>query len=618
MRILALVTARGGSKGLPGKNLARIAGRPLVAWSHRAIDGLRRDLAADASTRHIELLCRLSTDDPAIAEAWPESDRPSTDDLRPAHLATDSATSLEVVDAELRRATELGTPCDAVLLVQPTSPLLTAEDLRRMLDRMIGEGHGGAESVAAIAELDHPMHWNMILDHEGRLLPAAGTDDAQRTAPRQSHTQAFRPVGCYLCSARFLSEHASFWMPGITHGVEIPRRRAIDIDDATDLAVARALAADPQQHRAITIGNGAGARTIGDGHPCFVIAEAGVNHNGDPDLAHELVDAAADAGADAVKFQTFRASEIVTSSGGLAAYQRTNLGIASDAQASQADMLRALELAGDALGELKAHAEERGLVFLSSPFDIESAHLLHELGVAAFKIGSGELTNHPFLARLAELGTPILLSTGMATLREAEDAHAVLRAHARGHALRTLWFHCVSAYPAPVSASNLRAMESLRTALGAPVGMSDHSMGDAVAIAAVARGAASIEKHITLSRAMEGPDHAASLEPEQFADMVQRIRLVESALGDGIKQPAACEFDTISAARRSLVAAADLPRGHRIRAHDLIAKRPGDGICPSRAADLIGRTLATGLVRDQQIAEADLSTTDIGDDRSVA
>jgi N,N'-diacetyllegionaminate synthase len=233
---------------------------------------------------------------------------------------------------------------------------------------------------------------------------------------------------------------------------------------------------------------------------------------------------------------------------------------------------------------LKAHAEDRGLVFLSSPFDIASARLLADLGVCALKLGSGELTNHPFLADLATLGLPA------AALDRHGDARRVrgrrvdhLRAHGGG-TLRTLWFHCVSAYPAPASATNLRAMDSLRSALCAPVGMSDHSMGDAVAIAAAARGAAAIEKHLTLSRAMEGPDHAASLEPEQFAEMVRKIRLVESALGDGVKSPAACEIDTIRAARRSLVAAADLPAGHTIRAHDLVAKRPGDGICPTRVS----------------------------------
>ncbi len=279
-------------------------------------------------------------------------------------------------------------------------------------------------------------------------------------------------------------------------------------------------------------------------------------------------------------------------------------------------MLRALELAEPALASLKAHAERRGLVFFSSPFDLESAELLRGLGVGALKLGSGELTNHPLLASLAALGLPLLISTGMATLDECEDAARVVRAHSDpARPTPLLWFHCVSAYPAPSAASNLRAMDSLRAALGAPVGMSDHSMGDAVALAAVARGAVAIEKHLTLSRAMEGPDHAASLEPDQFAEMIRRIRLVEAALGDGVKQPSSCELDTMHAARRSLVAARDLPAGHTIGSDDLVAKRPGNGISPSELNAMIGRVLTRPIGADELLTLAHLEP---GVDRSVA
>lgn len=596
MRILGLVTARGGSKGLPGKNLAPIAGRPLTAWSHRLLAELRRS----RTDPRLEILLRLSTDDPRIAATWPDEDRP--DDLRPAHLATDSASSLDVALYELDRMADRGTPCDAVLLLQPTSPLLTANDLARLL-----QGFRRSDgSAALVAELDHPLAWSLRLDDTGTLHTVGEWNADQR----QAHKLVHRPVGCYCCSASHLRTNRAFLSPGQTLGVTIPRSRAIDIDDRSDLATARAIR-DEQTHTPRVTLNDAqlGARTIGPGEPCFVIAEAGVNHNGDPDLARSLIDAAADAGADAVKFQTFRASELATASAGMARYQRTNLDIESAEGASQTDMLSALQLADSEIGQLKAHAENRGIMFLSSPFDIESAKLLADLGVCGLKLGSGELTNHPFLAELATLGLPLLLSTGMATLDECEDAAGVLRAHAPGR-LETLWFHCVSAYPAPASATNLRAMDSLRSALCAPIGMSDHSMGDAVAIAAVARGAVAIEKHLTLSRAMQGPDHAASLEPDQFAEMIRRIRLVESALGDGVKQPSLCEADTIRAARRSLVASVDLPAGHTIRAHDLVAKRPGDGLRPARLADLIGRTLTKPLRHDQQITEADLNETD--------
>lgn len=619
MRILGLVTARGGSKGLPDKNLARIAGRPLAAWSHRALAGLRRGLRGTDT----ELVLRLSTDSPAIAAAWPAADRPdpSKGDLRPDHLATDTATSLDVVLYELDRMARTGTPCDGVLLLQPTSPLLNTHDLLRLLGAFRASPDRANASAALIAELDHPLAWSLTLASRGDgarvITPATDFDPSQR----QAHDAVYRPVGCYCCSADFLRTKRAFCVPGITAGVPIPTDRAIDIDTKPDLETARAMIVSKAESASITLETHTGARTVGPGHPCFVIAEAGVNHNGEPDLARALIDAAADAGADAVKFQSFRANELVTDAAAMASYQRTNLNIDADAPSTQADMLRALELADTELARLKAHAESRGLVFLSSPFDTQSARVLADLGVCALKLGSGELTNHPFLADLATLGLPLLLSTGMATLDECEAAADHLRAHAERlgqPAPETLWFHCVSAYPAPADATNLRAMDTLRTALCAPVGMSDHSMGDAVAIAAVARGAVSIEKHLTLDRTMAGPDHAASLEPEQFGEMVRRIRTVESALGDGVKSPAACEADTIIAARRSLVAARDLPAGHTVGPDDLVAKRPGDGISPARYADLIGRTLANPLQRDRHIAESDLTLGNGADGRSVA
>lgn len=334
--------------------------------------------------------------------------------------------------------------------------------------------------------------------------------------------------------------------------------------------------------------------------PVFVIAEAGVNHNGDPALALELVRAAAAAGADAVKFQTFRAADLVTATARKAAYQAANTGTDS----GQREMLQKLELPDADLRRLKDEAERLGLVFLSSPFDDESADLLAGLGVEGFKVGSGELTNLPFLARLARFGRPLIVSTGMANLDEVEDAAATVRAHGDPP---VAWLHCVSSYPAPVAVSDLRAMDSLRLAVGSPVGMSDHSDGWTVALAAVARGAQVIEKHLTLDRSMPGPDHAASLEPEAFARMVIQIREVEAALGDGVKAPTACELDTAAVARRSLVAARDLATGTVLAARDLAAKRPGTGIPPSALGLVVGRTLARPLAADELVTWEHLS-----------
>lgn len=330
-----------------------------------------------------------------------------------------------------------------------------------------------------------------------------------------------------------------------------------------------------------------GGRTVGDGRPTFVIAEAGVNHNGDPELALRLVDAAAEAGADAIKFQTFDPDELVTETAQRAAYQ------VADGSDPQREMLRRLTLPADDFRRLRTRAHERGLLFLSTPFDLSSLGVLVELGVSAIKVGSGDLTNLPFLRHVGAAGLPVILSTGMANLGEIEEGLAAL-----GDAPVVL-LHCVSAYPAAPDDCNLRAMATMRAAFGVPVGFSDHTQGAAVALAAAALGAAVVEKHLTLDRSLPGPDHAASLEPGEFAAMVRGVRAVEAALGDGIKRARPAEADVMAAARRSLVAAADLPAGARLEERMIGVKRPGTGIAPRHLPLVLGRRLARDLRRDE-------------------
>ena len=341
-------------------------------------------------------------------------------------------------------------------------------------------------------------------------------------------------------------------------------------------------------------------RRIGAGARCLIIAEAGVNHDGSPERAHALVAAAAAAGADAVKFQTFRAEDLVTASARKAAYQVA----ATGADDGQLTMLKGLELPLETFRALKEDAEARGLLFLSTPFDLGSARFLADLGMPALKVPSGELTNLPFLAALAAFGLPMLVSTGMGDLAEVEDAVAIIRAHG---APPLALFHCVSAYPAPPAAYNLRALDTMRAALGVPVGLSDHTQGFAVALAAVARGADLVEKHLTLDCTLPGPDHAASLEPAAFTDLVAQIRAVEAALGDGIKRPAPCERDVAQVARRSVVVARDLPAGHRLASGDLVLKRPASGIAPRELTALPGRVLKRPVAADQALAWDDLT-----------
>jgi N-acetylneuraminate synthase len=338
---------------------------------------------------------------------------------------------------------------------------------------------------------------------------------------------------------------------------------------------------------------------------CLIIAEAGVNHGGSVELALALVDAAVDAGADAVKFQTYRTDLLVRQDAPQAAYQARNA-----PAASQAEMLRALELSPEAHRRIADHCADRGIAFLSTPFDPPSLDLLIELGVARLKVASGELTNGPMLLAMARTGLPMIVSTGMATLDEVADALAVIaigrdgsdaapRAAVRADArLRVAsdpslvgevtLLHCTSSYPAPAESVNLRAMDTLARTFGLPVGYSDHTEGTAVAVAAVARGAVVIEKHLTIDRTLPGPDHAASLEPPVFADLVAAIRTVERSLGSSEKRVDPAEAEVRLVARRSLVATRDLAPDRAMVEGDLIALRPGGGMGPSEVWDALG------------------------------
>lgn len=332
-------------------------------------------------------------------------------------------------------------------------------------------------------------------------------------------------------------------------------------------------------HRAtVRIGN----HTVGVGEPCFVIAEAGVNHNGDLELARQLVDVAVQAGADAVKFQTFKADRLVTAFAPKARYQVETTG----SQESQLEMIRRLELSDADHRELSNYCQQRGTLFLSTPFDEESAELLDDLGVPGFKISSGDLTNLPFLDFVGRRRKPILLSTGMSTLKEVGEAVAVIK---NAGCDQLILLHCVSNYPADPPDANLRAMQTMADAFQVPVGYSDHTPGIEVALAAVAMGACIIEKHFTVDRALPGPDHRASLEPTDLAALVRGVRIVEAALGHGRKEPAASEADTAAVARRSLVAARDLPAGTVLTEELIAVKRPGTGFPPAMRSQLVGR-----------------------------
>ncbi len=332
----------------------------------------------------------------------------------------------------------------------------------------------------------------------------------------------------------------------------------------------------------------------------LIIAEAGVNHNGSLDTAKRLVRVAKKTGADAVKFQTFKADRLVAGTATKAIYQQQT----TPAEETQHAMLRRLELGLEAHRALLQLCRELDIVFLSSPFDPESADLLAELGVSMFKIGSGEITNLPLLQHIAEKRKPLILSTGMSTLAEVEDAVAAIEDV--GNRNLTL-LHCVTEYPAPFAEINLRAMLTLRQAFGYAVGYSDHTDGLELPAAAAALGAEVIEKHLTLDRSDAGPDHRASLEPAAFGAMVAGIRNVEAALGDGRKQPAPCEVKNMTVARKSLVATVTIPEGSTVSEDMVCIKRPGDGIAPKYHKAVTGCTAKRTIAPDEAIHWADLS-----------
>jgi len=328
----------------------------------------------------------------------------------------------------------------------------------------------------------------------------------------------------------------------------------------------------------------------------FIIAEAGVNHNGSIELAKKLIDVAVDAGADAVKFQTFKAENIVTKNAPKAEYQKQT----TDTKESQYDMIKKLELDEEAHKELMKYCKNKNILFFTTPFDHESIELLNQLGLEIFKIPSGEITNLPYLRHIGRLKKKVILSTGMADLGEIEDAIDVLVDSGTTRENITL-LHCTTEYPAPIEEVNLKAIVTLKEAFKLPVGYSDHTPGIEVPIAAVALGAVVIEKHFTLDKNLPGPDHKASLEPHELKQMVSAIRNIEKALGNGIKKPTQSELKNRNIARKSIVAKIRIKKGEIFTEENLTTKRPGTGISPIRWDELIGKTANRDYEEDELI-----------------
>ncbi len=326
----------------------------------------------------------------------------------------------------------------------------------------------------------------------------------------------------------------------------------------------------------------------------FIIAEAGVNHNGSFELAKQLVDKAVWAGADCIKFQTFNSKNLVSKTAQKAEYQKKT----TDSTESQLDMLKKLELSYEQFRELRDYCNQKGIMFLSTPFDLESTDFLARLKIKIWKIPSGEITNYPFLRAIGKRKESVLMSTGMCTIEEVHDAVKVLNDF--GTTDITL-LHCTTEYPAPYDSVNLKAMLTLQKEFGCNIGYSDHTNGIEIPVAAVAMGACVIEKHFTLDKNMEGPDHKASLEPDELKQMVESIRNVEKSLGNGIKEPLEVELKNIAIARKSIIAKTNIKKGEIFTERNITAKRPGNGISPMKWNEVIGKGACKDFSEDDII-----------------
>jgi N,N'-diacetyllegionaminate synthase len=576
--VLFLIPARGGSKRVPRKNLRTVAGVPLVGRAALNAQEARRRVGGAG-----HLVC-CTTDDPEVAQSAREW---GAEVLfpRPPALSDDTASSVDVALHALDWLGSRGQRFGLLVLVQPTSPLTAPEDLAGAIDLFRRDR---PPSVATVSPAEPPQ-WTHRFDGvrlRGSTLGAAAAAGGDVWVRLNG--------AAYVVAPETLRSARRFVDPDRSLGWLMPPERGVDVDTESDLLLCEVLL-DRQARPTVRVGGS----EVGPGARCFVIAEAGVNHGGDVAVAHRLVDAAVESGADAVKFQTFDPAALAAPDAPVAEYQRR----ASGSPHLQRAMLDALVLGPDAHRDLQRHAHQRGIEFLSTPFDEGSADFLDTLGVPAFKIASGEATNHAFLAHVASKGRPLLLSTGMCDMREVMQAVQVIRA-AGDPPLALL--HCVSRYPAAPEEANLAAIRTLQRACGVPVGFSDHTLGIEVALAAAAMGAEVVEKHLTLDRRLAGPDHAASLEPEEFRRMVDGIRSVEAARGSGTKAPAPSERLIAAVARRSLHWRVALDAGTRVDASHLVALRPGTGLPPSAVARLVGRHLreAVGMgamVREEEI-----------------
>jgi sialic acid synthase SpsE/CMP-N-acetylneuraminic acid synthetase len=597
MKTLGIIIARAGSKGLPGKNLRQLGGKPLVAWT------IEHALAATRLNRVV-----LSTDSSAIAELGRRYGLDVV--LRPPQLATDTAT----VDSAVRHALDqvqsrTAETYDAVVILYGNVPLRPAGLIDRAIEKLADSGADSVQSVCPVGKT-HPNWMKKLAGPSGDVLQPYEPNTVYR---RQDLPPVYQLDGGLIAVTRRSLQRV---VPSQPHAFLGENQRAVvtepgqvvDIDAAVDLAFAQAmlagaphLAGAPESaptgrsahfntpHRDVVK---IGPKTAGAGRPVYIVAELGVNHDGSLQRAIELTHAAHDAGADAIKLQLFDPRLLLSNSALLAEYQKNT---ADDPYR----MLAALQLPVDSMLKIREHAHRLGLGFIVTCFSPALVEPMHRLDVDAVKVASPDAVNLPLLEALLTLDKPLLISTGACDLNELQPAVALCA----GRPL--VLMQCVSAYPVEPGQAALGGIDALRS-YRVPVGYSDHATDPHIGMLAAARGACVIEKHLTHHRSAPGPDHAASFDPPQFKHYVALIRQAQRELGPPTKRVLPCEHDVRRVSRQSLCAVCDLPAGHVIRREDLTVKRPGTGIPAAKLSETLGRTLARPVHANHLLHEDDL------------
>lgn len=620
MEVVAVILARAGSKGLPDKCVRGLLGRPVITYTfHHA-------QSAKAPTHIL-----FTTDSKPAAALAKEAGIEVVE--RPPDLANDKAT----VDAAARHAIadwerRTGRRADIVVLLYGNIPVRPADLIDRAVEHLRRCGGDSVRSVAPVSK-HHPDWIHRLAGDRMIQFRKNSIYRRQDLEPLFYHDGGVAAVMRAALFGASPDDHQSF-LGQDRRGIVLGPEDVVDIDGPVDLYFAEAVLrgrddgtegrrdggvqarlkekGDLSQNRSVEMDGERrienrqskidnrqachiGTRLVGPGHPTFVIAEAGVNHNGDVETALRMIDAAAQAGADAVKFQMFRADDLASADAPSAPYQLATTGLRS-----QREMLRSLELGPDDLARLWRRCEERGIVFLATPFGVREVQELVKLGAPAVKLASTDLTNVPLVDAAVATGLPLILSTGAATADEIRVT--VGRLGRAGAADRLILLHCVSCYPTPLERLNLAAIASLHREFGVPCGLSDHTTELRTGGWAVAAGACVVEKHFTLDQAAIGPDHAMSLNPEELARYVAEIRMAERTLGHGRLGMNAAELPVRDAARRSVAAARPIAAGTILSDEHICLKRPGTGIDPGDAAKLLGRRARRDIPADALIA----------------